>query len=322
MTVRIDHDEQTLDQAVAWQDALARDDADWDGYLTWLDADPAHRRVFDEIALLDRAIADHADDLRAAFAEPEPFVADDTGRPNAGTARRWWMIGGAIAACLALVLAIPRLMVHEDVVYATATSETRHVILDNGQDVDLAPSSRLIARRGDPRTLELAQGEAYFSVTHDPSRTLSIKADGLTVSDIGTKFGVSLTQDQVTVAVADGQVTVAAIGGESRQVVAGQRLVGHAGKLMPLSPVAAEDVGSWRSGRLVYDRTPLRIVVADLARFSGKRVSVDPVIGDRVFSGVLGISDGSRPFQNLADLMAISYKTDANGVRFVAGAAR
>jgi transmembrane sensor len=322
LTVRIDHDDAAFEQAFAWQQALGHDEADWDGYLAWLEADPVHRRVFDEVALLDRTIDDHASELRTAFAEPEVSLADDWAGAEPARPRRWWVIAGAVAAVFALVLAIPRFLVRDDVVYITSAGETRRVALGAGEAVDLAPSSRLIARGGDVRRLELADGEAYFSIKHDPSRTLSIKADGLTVSDIGTRFGVSFTQDQVTVAVADGQVTVAAASGQSRQVAAGQRLVGRAGKLMPLSSVAAEDVGSWRSGRLVYDRAPLRIVVADLARFSGKRVSVEPVIGDRTFSGVLGISDGSRPFQNLADLMAISYKTDAGGVRFVAGTAR
>jgi transmembrane sensor len=196
------------------------------------------------------------------------------------------------------------------------------VALGDGETVQLAPASRLVARHGDTHRLELAQGEAFFSITHDPARVLSVKAGGFAVSDIGTRFGIKLAEDGVTVAVAEGRVTMRAEGGTSQLVAAGQQLVGRAGTLASLSTIAKQDVGSWRSGRLVYDRTPLRVVVSDLARFSGRRVSVEPAIGERPFSGVLGISDGSRPFQNLADLMAISYKTDGRDVRFVADAAR
>ncbi|MGE5872186.1 DUF4880 domain-containing protein, partial [Klebsiella pneumoniae] len=57
-------DDDVFEQAVAWHRALARDDADWDAYMSWLDQDPAHRVAFDEVALLDRMIEDHAPSLQ------------------------------------------------------------------------------------------------------------------------------------------------------------------------------------------------------------------------------------------------------------------
>jgi transmembrane sensor len=99
-------------------------------------------------------------------------------------------------------------------------------------------------------------------------------------------------------------------------------VVHRAAGLAEMKAVAAADVGSWRRGRLVYSNTPLSIVAADLSRYSGKVVTVDPRIRDQEFTGVLAIGDGSKLFDNIAALMAISYRADPGGVRLVPAAAR
>lgn len=317
MSTRSDDEEQALEQATAWHQALARDDADWDAYTAWLEADPLHRRLFDEIAVLDRIVDERSGDLRV-LATARPTDDGLTWR----LPRRWWL-GGAAAAALAGVVAVPLLRSSpEDLVYATAAGETRRLALGAGEQVELAPSSRLIAVGGDRTKLLLAGGEAFFTVAHDPDRNLSVGAGGYTVTDIGTRFGINLAADCVTVSVAEGSLVVAQDGGAARQIGAGQRLFGRAGGSLEVSRVASSDVGSWRRGRLVYDRTPLRVVADDLARYSGRKVTVDPLVGERRFSGVLNIGDGSRLVQNLADLMAISYRAEGDGVRLVAGPPR
>lgn len=322
MTARSDEDEQALDQAIAWHQALARDDADWDGYQHWLEADPRHRALFDEIALLDRVVDERADELRRLL-RPDVVVPQHQTRGHRGVSRRWAWGGGAVAAAIAAAIAVPNLPRSSgDKVFETATGVSRSLALGEGESVHLAPASRLVLKGGDPRVLELARGEAYFSVTHDPARTLRIQAGDYAVTDIGTKFGINLAEKSVTVAVAEGHVAVAAAGGSSTRVGAGQRVVGRGGQLEPISAISAGDVSSWRDGRLVYDHTPLRLIADDLARYTGKRVTVDPAISEQQFSGVLSIGDGSRLFDNLSDLMAISYRKHGDQIRLVAGAVR
>ena len=62
---------------------------------------------------------------------------------------------------------------------------------------------------------------------------------------------------------------------------------------------------------------PLDVVVADLSRYTGKGVSVDPRLRNRKFSGVLAIANGPGMFRDLAELMSISSRPDGAGVRFV-----
>ncbi|HWW63270.1 MAG TPA: FecR domain-containing protein [Sphingomonadaceae bacterium] len=317
MTARPEIDERLLDEALTWYRALEQDDADWDAYTRWLEADPLHGKAFDEIALTGRIVDDHIADLQALKAAP----AADPAEIRTVSRRKW--LYGSVAAALALAVGIPALRQQQDVVYATARGETRHIALSQGIAADLSPSTRLVVKGGDPTKLEVARGDVYFAVAHDPGRALSIRAGEYVVSDIGTTFGLNLSAKAVAVAVAEGHVSVAGEGGEATRVSAGQQLIARRDdRSTRIRPVPAANVGSWRQGRLVYDNMPLNLVAADIARYSGKTITVDPAIGDRPFSGVLAIGDGSELLANLSDLMAISYEEKGDSVRIGAAAVR
>lgn len=312
MTARSDIDEKLLDEAVAWHFALESDDADWDAYETWLTADPRHRLAMNEIALTDRIASERASDV-VQLQAIEPVTVPSTSR------RRW--LAGAVAAAIAVTVGVSNLW-HSDTIYSTQ-SQGRQIVLGEGVHVDLAPASRLIAKGGEPTKLELAEGEAYFDVAHDPKRTLEIQAGNVSVRDIGTQFTVNVAPQTLIVAVAAGQVSVVPDGGDATQVRAGQQLLARRGGPAPrLTTIAARDVGSWRGGRLVYDHAPLSAVVADISRYSGKVVSVDPDVADREFSGVLVIGDGSKMLATLAEIMALASEDQGNRARLYSAASR
>jgi len=314
MTARSDMDERLLEEAMAWHVALESDDADWDGYTLWLEADPRHREAFDVVALTDRLVGEHRNDLRLLTAAPPPQV-------RRGGRRQ--MLFGGVAAALALAIGIPALMPKGDTVYATGAGETRRIALGNGAAIDLAPASRLVVKEGDENDLELAGGEAYFDVRHDPARALTIHAQGYAVSDIGTRFAMNLAGPALLVSVAEGHVAVGSEGNSPTNLAAGQKLVARGDEgTMRISRIAANDVGSWRQGRLVYDDAPLSVVAADIARYSGKAVVLDPAIRARRFSGVLSVGDGSKLLADLAAVMALRYDVQGDRIRVSAGASR
>lgn len=318
MTARPDMDERLFDEALAWQGALEADDADWDGYTAWLEADPRHREAFDAVALTDRIVADHRYLLRDVL----PVAADDP-VPARRAPRRW--LTGAAAAAVAVAVALPMLTTAAaDMTYATGAAP-RHVALAGGIVVDLGPRSTLIAKAGDTSRLELTGGEAYFDVAHDPARTLAIQAGRYSISDIGTRFGINLSAGRVLVGVADGQVTVDPLGAASPvPVAAGQQFsapLGADGRAS-VRDIATGDIGSWRQGRLSYGNAPLDVVAADISRYLEKTVDVDPALADRRFSGVLTIGDGSRLLPTLAQVMGLSYTVKGDRVRLAAVPAR
>ncbi|MFD1103855.1 FecR family protein [Sphingobium olei] len=313
MTARSGMDEQVLDQAIAWQAALEQDDADWDAYLAWLEADPRHREAFDSIALVEAAITDNKEQIQNLLS-PDPTIST-IALPSRSRARWLWV--GAIAASLAILIASPMFVrsSSDPVIYENGGSTNRSLSLTNGTDVILAPSSKIIVTGQDAGAIELAQGEAYFDVRHDPGRTLTVSAGSYRISDIGTRFSVNLARGTFRVGVAEGMVSVNAPGvAKPVRLDAGYQLVGGSGAIT-LAPVDVAQIGSWRSGRLSYTDAPLALVAADISRYSGKPVIVDPSVEKKHFSGSLVIGDGSKLVRDLADVMGIEAQSSGNAVR-------
>lgn len=298
-------DDTIFDQAAAWHLAGERDDMDWDGFTTWLEADPRHGAAYDEISLADAAVAYHRGEL-APFAAPT----------EARSARKWpvWA-SGALAASLAAMLAVPQLIAPATQTFASG-AEPLSVALGNGSQAILAPHSHLTVtgRNGGQLVLE---GGAYFTVRHDPARALAVRVGDLEVRDVGTHFDLQATQGVVRIAVSQGQVEVR---GEALSdpipLAAGQRMVfdptNHLAKVARISP---QGVGEWRQDRLTYDAEPLSLVAADLARYAGVSISVPPPLAGRRFSGTLSIHDGDSAVRDLAQLMGLDLSGRAGVYR-------
>lgn len=299
--------DEILDSAAAWHAASTDDAMDWDGFTRWLEADPRHRLAYDEIALADAAVVEHRDALRRA----EP--ANDVGSRSFVRPRLAWA-GSAMAAALVAVLAISPLMRDPMTAYTTLDA-SRTITLQDGSQVILAPHSRLETRSGDTR-LALAGG-AYFAVPHDPSRRLEIAAGPVTISDIGTRFDVQASAEDVRVAVAEGQVIAGAAAlDRPLRIAAGQALSidGKAGTATMRSVVPAS-VGGWRQAQLTFNDTALTLVVADLERYVGVHVAIPKNLRDRRFSGSLNIRDGNAAARDLAGLMGLALRADGSGYR-------
>lgn len=291
------------EQAAYWHAAQDADDLDWDGFTAWLEADPRHGAALDALAIIDDAVVERREEIAALLSyEPAPRV------PH----RRGWglAVGGAIAAALAIAIGVPRTA--PDRSWSTAAA-ARSIALPEGVRATLAPHSRLTVTRGDATQLALVGG-AYFDVAHRPARALTITAGDLVVRDVGTRFDIATAATGTRVAVAEGQVSVAS----PRLVRAVALTAGHtlaaAGDTVTLGHAAPGDVASWRRGQLVYGGTPLALVAAEIARYAGRPVSVDPRIADRRFSGVLTIGDGARLGKDVAALAGIVVRDDAAGL--------
>jgi transmembrane sensor len=297
-------DEGLLEQASGWHRTLAGDDADWNGFVVWLEADPRHRQAFDTVALTERLIDDHRQRLLA-------ILPDDRMRPPTAISRAM-----AIAAVLAAALLLPiPLRSAGDVTYA-AGIHARRVSFDTGITIDLAPASVLVASRRMGR-LRLARGEAYFTIRPDAARTVSVRAGRYAIADTGTRFAINLSGGSVRVGVAEGRLSItqrhsdAVIGLRAGQQMLAPPLAGTAA----VSAVSRGDIGSWRQGRLAYADAPLALVAADVSRHVGRTIWVDPRIAARRFSGRLTIGDGARPAAMLGRVMKVSCSPDGDRIR-------
>ncbi|MGN6279921.1 MAG: FecR family protein [Sphingomonas sp.] len=304
-----DREEQIVDSALAWQQAITRDDMDWAALTDWLEADPRHRDAFDEVALIDAAVDTHRGTVRTLLND-QADIAQDLGPPATDRARsngRRWFLGTGVAAALAVAIGLPLIQSQQaqSIAYATGPGATRSVALDDGSRLDLSADTR-ISVGAHQRRMTLARGAAYFDVRHDPSRQMVVDAGGYHITDIGTRFSVEMAGSRVAIAVAQGSVTVTPPVGDAVRLDAGDALTGDGGAAPVVSSVKPDSVAAWRGGRLAYDNAPLAKVASDISRYTGKRIDLAATLGDRRFSGVLVIGDGSHLVSDLAAVAGLA----------------
>lgn len=291
------------EQAVIW--AVAVDDpgfADWDGFTAWLEADPAHAEAYDH-AVLAAAAADDGLRVSAPVIRTQPV-------PRRRVVQ--WL-GGAVAASLVAVAGV-QVFQERAQPYAveTGAGETRVIALADGSKMALNGGTRVMLDRADARRATLERGEALFTVVHDDSDPFVVHAGGAEIVDLGTVFNVVREPHETRVAVSEGVVAYNPRA-ENVRLSPGQTLVDADG-VVRIGRAELADIGGWRAGRLVYDGASLSTVAADLARATGTRVSVDPAIAPRPFTGVIALpADRAEFVAGLGPLLDVEVRTGTQG---------
>lgn len=282
----------------------------------WLDADAAHRAAWE----LAGEVWGAAEGVRA---NPTMLAI----RERALKRRRlsWAATGGAIAASLALALfggwsmldhgpsgpvISTALATQADLAgavaqdFATAVGERRTVTLDDGTVVTLDTNTAIRTREGGKvRLVELDRGQAFFKVAKDRGRPFLVRAAGRTVVATGTEFGVRVDQGRIAVSLIEGSVRVEApINGagdgrfsryvQTTELAPGSRLEVADGRPWAISEVDAQKETSWMTDKLVFQDEPLAKVVAELNRYSDRRIVIaDPDLADDPVSGSFRTDD-------------------------------
>ncbi len=305
-------DPDILDTAADWFASLEGEEPDYDGFTIWLEADARHRAAYDQVIVLDMKVSDHAIQLSSALP-----ANDDA---PAGQTSRWRWAG--IAAALALFMGTGTVLLRDtsgrQVEVATLQGQMQSIKLADASAVTLDGNSSISFAKDSERAITLARGSAHFAVTHDASRPFSVAAGGYQIRDLGTEFTVSRLANLVSISVSSGLVELSGPGVARLSLHPGDRVDITGGKLEK-TLIDPASVGSWRQGRLIYNDTPLRLVVADINRYANRPVQIEPSISGQRFSGVLTIGDGSQLAPTLANVMALPIKTDADGVHLGTG---
>ena len=294
------------DEATGWV-IRQRDPAfaDWDGFTEWMERGPAYAAAYQAAAVADQDMAD-------LLARPAPRPIAAPAPPRRSVGRRAW-IGGAVAASLAGVIGW-QVIERQPQPYAIETlpGTRRTVTLPEGTVVKLNGATRLTLDGKDPRHAVLERGEALFAVVHDAARPFEVAVGDATLLDVGTRFTVLREGGTTEVQVSEGAVVynpkaeaVRLDPGRTLRAVDGQGEV-------TLGTVAPERVAGWASGRLVYDGQPLATVAADLARYSGRPVTVAPAIAARPFHGALNLGTDAD-LAKLGPLLDVHVRRDGAG---------
>lgn len=321
--------ENATDEALEWTIRVQHPEfAAWDELTAWLAADPRNAEDFHRLTLLDDEVVAAIGDAPAQPAQPvqsvAPILSAQTARPRAAS-RGGWRRWGRVAAGVALVAGLGSLALglikrappgvspgaspgasSTIVAITTRPGERRDLRLADGTQVALAGASRLsIDATG--RHAELEEGQAMFSVVHDPARPFSVRLGAATVTDVGTIFDLRRREGRNAVAVAQGEVRVEGAGAPV-EVVAGRRLRFGGGAAVELDAIAPNAVAGWRGGRFSYADAPVTEVVADIEQTTGAQIRMSPEVANRRFAGAIAVSSGDagQTLRSVAPVMGLS----------------
>lgn len=277
-------------QAVAWHLRLpSAGAADWQAFTLWLEAAPAHADAYDALTSADA-------ELDEALTPPDwsdaiPLMAANDDRP--APRRRWALAAfGGLAAAGIVGVMLPLESDPAVRIVETPAGVRRAVVLADGSRIELNGGTRIAIDDSASRLVTLERGEAIFRVTHDAAHPFLVQSGSMRLQDVGTVFNVARVGPHLGVQVAEGAVMFQPEH-DRIMLTAGAALSHVDGEAPRMSGVAVADVGSWRSGRLVFQQTPVLLVAAALERSTGSVVTVAPGLAETPFTGSIKMTGGT-----------------------------
>lgn len=296
-------DERCREEAAHWFARLRSEEvsnAERAAFARWLDADSRHRREF---GILDQ--------VWNASERLGPQAIDKPERRRAQRATAGLAVIALVCGWLSWTWLDGRM--------ATDRGERRHVRLDDGSELDIAPDTRLrVSFDSALRRLELEEGQIVVSVAIDPQRPFEVAAGGGIIRDIGTRFAVDAGRERTRVTVTEGMVEIKlpAVAAAPRKVGAGETAEFDGLEVSLTRPVDAAAALDWTKGRLVFDAAPLAEVAAALNRYRRMPIELgDPAMGSIRISGVFLIDDEAAVLRAIERVAPVKFVPNAASVQ-------
>lgn len=136
------------------------------------------------------------------------------------------------------------------------------------------------------RCVELV-GEGYFDVTKDPERKFLVKTEAMVVEVLGTEFNVDAhdrSGRDIRTTLVEGSINLSFNGNDNREHLVSVR----PGQMVSLDPatrdwriqrVDTSSTGSWKEGRIIFDKTPFR----EALRMIENRFNVEFVVKNTAY---------------------------------------
>ncbi len=179
-------------------------------------------------------------------------------------------------------------------VYAAAVGEHKDVVLADGSQLLLNTNTILKVEYSDTqRLISLGQGQARFVVAPDTARPFKVQVRDGVVTALGTEFDVYLKETETQVSLLSGRVKV-----DADKVAQPAILTAEADKMVRqismsgtgLSHVKMADraqVDAWRHGKFILKDEPLSRLVAEVNRYSSKRIVLaSDELGEEIIGGM------------------------------------
>jgi transmembrane sensor len=325
-----------LDAAARWFAELGDDRADdavrarW---RAWLAADPRHAAAWARV----EALAAPIDAARGAVTARAANTLIEAARRVSRRRALQLLSGGGVAVSLGLLLrdlpwraweyergvAHARLRTRVGEIARVDLADGGTLTLDTASVADVEYSARL-------RRVIVYAGRAHLATAHDratPARPFVVDTLHGRMTALGTRFTVEYTPAATRLDVLEGAVRVepaAARPGDhnaARIVRAGERTQFDAQRIATVSrtdPARA----AWADGLLIADDVPLADFIAELARYTQRRITLAPAAARLRLVGSHRIahaaSDLPRILQTLENALPVRVTTTEVGWRIAA----
>lgn len=254
----------------------------------------------------DDVIARHREALKKRFPLPLP-----SNKPKLRGHTPRSVLGATLGLACALIWLDPGYQTEH---FGSAIGEQRVIQLADGSRITLDAASRLkVSWHLRSRRVELQAGQALFSVTPALYRPFLTTAGSTRIKVVGTRYNVSRHRDDVRVTVVEGKVDVRGNAATIR-LAAGDQLLVHNGKLAEPARVDAAAFSAWTEGRLVFERTPLREVLAVIQRYQRQPVVLDDnSLAELPVSATFDSAHLDRMLALLPKILPLALSTDSQG---------
>jgi transmembrane sensor len=270
-------------------------------FETWLAADPAHRAAYEQLERLWGA-------LGAAAEDPRIMAAREAHRRrfSTGVLLRWGAVAASVVALVAAAGVLPAERLRPfnltppfakgAAEFQTSVGQRTTVTLPDMSVVTLDTDTILrVHDRPGERLVTLDRGRAFFRVAKDPTRPFIVEARGHRVRALGTAFDVRVGPKQFEVTLIEGRVKVETRSlfrpvATTAQLAPGQRLEIEDSQPQ-LVKVDLKSETTWHNGRLSFTRDPLVEAVAEMNRYSDKKIVFVDGAPDRAIVGVFRAGD-------------------------------
>ncbi len=280
-------------------------------FEAWCAEHPEHRYEFDVLQGLWSASDLLPRERLQALCEA-PVVA-----PRRRSVLRYALAAGVVAVALGLGLFSGlKQPVTYTAEFSTALGERRQVDLPDGSLIELNGRSVVAVRYEKARRgVELKQGEAMFSVEHDPSRPFVVKAGAGQVTVTGTRFDVRRDDEQTRVVVEAGTVKVQGrAAGQVVTLTAGRGTsIDRQGSVAPAYPVNPQALTAWRNGKLVFNDAPLGEVAREVSRYREQPLRVSTAASKLRLTSVFNANDTDALLKALPHILPVSVRELPDG---------
>lgn len=223
----------------------------------------------------------------------------------------WSTIGSVAATVLIGFVLFKHMSSNHDIHYNTGPGETKEILLADGSSITLHENTHLSVshryKSDTIRSVELSQGEAFFSIQKDHRRPFVVKNELMQTEVLGTSFTIQ-TQDALgkwNIHVKTGQVRVSQMGldKEHYTLLANDSLSYDQEKnrvdyLHPM-PTPRE--------KLLFQDASLQQVIQKLAKQYKRNIQVADEIGQaHQFSGEF---DADEPFASVLEIICFATST-------------